>query len=72
MPKPKKRVRRNGAEAAEGTLEVDEEGNPVVGGEPAEAPLTLGEAIENVRASLTPFDPDTRRRIVRAANTFLK
>lgn len=44
----------------------------VVGGEIAAAAPTIGAAIETVRAALEGFDPSTRKRIVRAANTFLK
>lgn len=74
IPNKKRRARRaagdettNGAE-----VEVDEEGNPIVGGELAEPPPTLGEAIEIVRSALSPFDDTMRRRVVRAATMLLK
>jgi hypothetical protein len=74
MPKPTKRGRR-GARTTETT--ETEEADPVVGGEPvtdvaAEEAPTLGQAIDWVRQALTPFDGDTRRRIIRAANQLIK
>lgn len=72
MPKPTKTSRRR-----KSAPETTEEADPIVGGElaptePAEATPTLGEAIDWVRQALTPFDGDTRRRIIRAANQLIK
>lgn len=38
----------------------------------APAPPTVGEAIENVKNWLAPFDVDTRRSILKAVGVFLK
>lgn len=75
IPNKKRRGRRAAGEETNGVETegaVDEEGNPVVGGELAEPPPTLGESIEIVRAALEPFDDGMRKRVVRAASMLLK
>ncbi len=75
IPNKKRRARRAAVDetnGVEGEVEVDEEGNPLVAGELAEPPPTLGESIEIVRAALAPFDDVMRRRVVRAATMLLK
>lgn len=56
-----------------------EEADPIVGGEPNGSDVEsdpgtgdLGQAIDWVRRALTPFDGDTRKRIIRAANVLMK
>ncbi|HWO08584.1 MAG TPA: hypothetical protein VNN80_03870 [Polyangiaceae bacterium] len=45
-------------------------GEPTVPAEPAAG--SIGGAIEAIRSTLQPFDASTRKRIVKAANTFLR
>ncbi len=68
----KKRRSRSAAAPTNGEPVLDEEGNPIVGGEIDDPPPTLGEAIEIVRSALSPFDDVMRRRVVRAATMLLK
>lgn len=71
MPKiPKTPRRRRSATAIE-------EADPIVGGELESVESDpgsgdLGQAIDWVRRALSPFDGDTRKRIIRAANVLMK
>lgn len=56
-----------------------EEADPIVGGEPADTAAEsdpgsgdLGQAIDWVRRALIPFDGETRKKIIRAANVLMK
>lgn len=66
----KKRRGRHAAAEEETPAEENPEGTE--DGQNGYAPPTLGEAIENVRASLEPFDVSTRKKIMRAVTAVLK
>ncbi len=71
MPKT---VRKRRPIIAEPAAAADAE--PVVGGElnleSDPGANDIGQAIDWVRRALDPFDPTTRKRIIRAANVFMK
>lgn len=61
----KKRAAGDGAAAAADGVEANGEAPPA-------APPSVGDAIENVKNWLAPFDVDTRKSILKAVGVFLK
>jgi hypothetical protein len=72
MPKTVRKSRRPATPEPVIAIEAD----PVVGGEPSPesdpGSNDIGQAIDWVRRALNPFDVVTRKRIIRAANVFMK
>lgn len=74
----KKRAAEEAAAAAAGEAVVDAvdaveaEAATATNGNGHAGPPPVGDAIENVKNWLAPFDVDTRKQIMKAVNVFLK